>query len=369
MELSFDTDQGRSMARQMTESHDRIESAVKEAERACDGLMHAGWQSPASKQFQDLLRGWVKVLKPTLKELKEARKRLEREIKEWEHTGEKLEGEEGKSWFHKATDWVGDHGHTVLDVAGMVPVIGSVADGANAAWYLAEGDYTNAVLSGLGAIPFAGDAATATKLAAKHGDELADLAKQGLKHGDEAADATKAVGKELPDIRDQFKSYSEVKNGKHYTTTEGELGVPGEVMAHRSKSAQSSVSAGTGDDAGHRLGARFGAPEGVDNLAQQNRYMNQNGTFKQLEDSWDAQLKSGSKIHASVTDVTHSGETRPFMRKVEWTETLPDGTVKHNSLDFANTHTPLSRTNQNIPETITDPDHLAPVIRLDDWRK
>jgi hypothetical protein len=369
MELSFDTDQGRAMARKMLISHDLIERMVREAERACDALTHSGWQAPSSKQFRDLLRGWVQLLKPTLKELRTARARLEKEIKEWEETGNKLEGEEGRSWWDKTTGWISDHGHTVLDVAGMVPVIGTAADIVNAGWYLAEGDLKNAALSGLGAIPFAGDAATAAKLTAKYGDEAVALTQQGLKHGDEAADVAKTATKELPDIRNQFNSFSEVKNGKHYTTTQGELGVPGEVMTHRSKSAQSSVSAGTGDDAGHRIGSRFGAPEGVDNLAQQNRFMNQNGTFKQLEDSWERQLKGGSKIEVSVTDVTGAGETRPFMRKVEWTETAPDGTVKHNTLDFANTHTPLSRSKQNIPETITDPNHIAPVIRLDDWRK
>jgi len=53
--------------------------------------------------------------------------------------------------------------HAVLDVAGMVPVIGEVADLANAAIYAAEGDYVNASLSAAAAIPFAGWAATGAK--------------------------------------------------------------------------------------------------------------------------------------------------------------------------------------------------------------
>ncbi len=51
-----------------------------------------------------------------------------------------------------------DVGHAALDVAGFIPVVGAVADVANAAWYLAEGDYTNAALSGISAIPGIGDA-------------------------------------------------------------------------------------------------------------------------------------------------------------------------------------------------------------------
>lgn len=47
-------------------------------------------------------------------------------------------------------------GHTILDVLGFIPVIGEVADLANAVWYLAEGDYMNAALSGLSMIPVIG---------------------------------------------------------------------------------------------------------------------------------------------------------------------------------------------------------------------
>jgi len=36
-------------------------------------------------------------------------------------------------------------------------VIGEIADGINALWYAAEGDYTNAALSGAAIIPVVGD--------------------------------------------------------------------------------------------------------------------------------------------------------------------------------------------------------------------
>ena len=60
-----------------------------------------------------------------------------------------------------------DLGHTILDVAGLIPVIGEAADGINAAWYTAEGDYTNAALSAAAMIPVVGSAATALKGANK----------------------------------------------------------------------------------------------------------------------------------------------------------------------------------------------------------
>jgi hypothetical protein len=63
-----------------------------------------------------------------------------------------------------------DIGHAILDVAGLVPVIGEAADGINAAWYTAEGDYTNAALSAAAMIPGIGMAATAARAAARASD-------------------------------------------------------------------------------------------------------------------------------------------------------------------------------------------------------
>jgi len=48
-------------------------------------------------------------------------------------------------------------GHDALDIVGFIPVIGEIADGINALWYAAEGDYTNAALSGAAIIPVVGD--------------------------------------------------------------------------------------------------------------------------------------------------------------------------------------------------------------------
>ncbi|HEY1970719.1 MAG TPA: hypothetical protein VGH89_22390, partial [Pseudonocardia sp.] len=72
----------------------------------------------------------------------------------------------GGSGGTDGTDW-SKIGHTALDLAGFVPVVGSVASGANAVWYWAQGDKVNALWSAAGAIPGAGDAALASKLAAR----------------------------------------------------------------------------------------------------------------------------------------------------------------------------------------------------------
>lgn len=60
-----------------------------------------------------------------------------------------------------------DWGHGILDVAGLIPGIGNVADLANAAWYGLEGDKVSAGLSLAAAIPGAGLAAGGVKLANK----------------------------------------------------------------------------------------------------------------------------------------------------------------------------------------------------------
>jgi hypothetical protein len=62
--------------------------------------------------------------------------------------------------------------HGALDVVGLVPGAGEVADGLNGLWYLGEGDYLSAGLSFAGMVPFLGWGATAGK-GAKALDDVA----------------------------------------------------------------------------------------------------------------------------------------------------------------------------------------------------
>lgn len=77
--------------------------------------------------------------------------------------GATADREEGVAWGRTAEvdddavdegNWLADVGHTVLDGAGLVPGLGEIADGANAAWYAAEDDYVNAGLSAAAMVPF-----------------------------------------------------------------------------------------------------------------------------------------------------------------------------------------------------------------------
>ncbi|WP_220498435.1 DNA/RNA non-specific endonuclease [Rhodopirellula sp. JC639] len=275
-----------------------------------------------------------------------------------------------------------------FDLAGIFDPT-PISDGASGLLALSRGQWLDAIISGASMIPYVGDLAKAGKLprylkvlerAAELAEKSSDAAKallpglEKLKQVldmipsgsnqtidrmklvvDRAVKSSTAAVKNLPDISRHFTFRQFEKNGKVYQEASGRLGIPGKVRTHRSKSAQTKVSGGTGDDAGHLIGDRFGAPGTSENLTQQNWKSNRQGTFRQLEDRWAKKLKQGTGIDVKVSDVTRKGEDRPFMRKVEWTEIAPDGTRTKNELTFANTHTPKSRDQQGIQPTVTSP--------------
>jgi hypothetical protein len=161
------------------------------------------------------------------------------------------------------------------------------------------------------------------------------------------------------DVSGNFK-FRWFDRGKYrYHEGTGDLGVPGEVVEHRSPTSQSSVSKGTGDDAGHLIGNRFGASGGIDNLGPQNWRQNRYGTFKDLEDSWAILLQARFAINVCVQDVYREGEDRPFMRRAEWVESSPTGNRSLFELIFANTHTQESREGRDLPPTVSADNHAS----------
>jgi len=128
-----------------------------------------------------------------------------------------------------------DIGHTVLDVAGLIPVVGTAADLVNAGWYAAEGDYVNAGLSALGAIPGIGDAATATKLGVKG----ADAAIGAAKAADDVADGAKSGSQSLREISGQRRPISTPISNTQETQLRQEFaevgGKPEDFIVNQSK--------------------------------------------------------------------------------------------------------------------------------------
>jgi hypothetical protein len=107
---------------------------------------------------------------------------------------------EDKPWYEDAwdstVDFASEYGtkilngsQLVLDVAGLVPGVGEIADGANALIYEARGDHVNAALSGAAMIPFAGWFSTGGKLVNK-----------AVKYSDEAGSLIKATTKEVKQV-------------------------------------------------------------------------------------------------------------------------------------------------------------------------
>jgi hypothetical protein len=121
--------------------------------------------------------------------------------------------EDDKAWWETGLDWF----QGGLDVAGLVPGVGELADGTNALIYLGRGDYVNAGLSGAGMIPFAGWGATGAKWGRRgleYADEAVQAGQQIARHGDEVADAYRAA-RHLDDaghfvddaLENQFQKY------------------------------------------------------------------------------------------------------------------------------------------------------------------
>lgn len=85
--------------------------------------------------------------------------------------------------------WVRSEYHGALDVIGLAPGVGEIADGINAIGYLIEGDRVNAGISGASMVPFFGWGATGVKLGKRaltnaelvhKAAKIADAAKPGV---------------------------------------------------------------------------------------------------------------------------------------------------------------------------------------------
>ncbi len=142
----------------------------------------------------------------------------------------------------------------------------------------------------------------------------------------------------LPDISSRFTFRNWTQGGYFYKEAAGELGVPGKVMTHRDVGAQRDLAGGTGDHAGHMIGVQFGAPGGIENMGLQNANMNtfapkrlqeafrgHGGSYHDLESDWSRKLKDRYRISVIIQDKYRLGEERPFVRKVQWTETDAKG--------------------------------------------
>jgi len=200
----------------------------------------------------------------------------------------------------------------------------------------------------------------------------AEVSGDDLKKNRDGSEQQSENKKQKTDVSDNYKYSTYERNGRIYKEASGQLGIPGEVVDHRDANEQRKISKGTGDDAGHLIGNQFGASGGPENLSPQNWRENRSGgTYKQLENEWAKKLKDGTEIDVKVADITRKGEDRPFMRKVEWTETK-DGIKTDKKLYFANTYTPESRDKRGIEDrtkSTKDGKNNENVTFMDAWKE
>lgn len=132
---------------------------------------------------------------------------------EGEQPGERR-GMKGGRGEHELPEWLSwidtalDSLQTGLDVIGVVPGLGEIADGINGLISLARGDYAGAALSFAAMIPFAGWAATAGKFGRRAVTAVAaggDLSGAVTKYGDAAASVVSTASRNA-DKAAQFAS-------------------------------------------------------------------------------------------------------------------------------------------------------------------
>jgi RHS repeat-associated protein len=110
--------------------------------------------------------------------------------------------------------------HTVLDVAGMIPVVGEAFDAVNGVIYAVQGDYVNAALSLAACIPVVGSVATGAKLTAKVVDKVHDV----VKAADNADDIKLLYHYTNADPNSILKSgLKKGESGNVYTTPDGTM--------------------------------------------------------------------------------------------------------------------------------------------------
>jgi RHS repeat-associated protein len=128
-----------------------------------------------------------------------------------------------KTLWDRGLDWL----QTALDLVGLIPGVGEIADGINAGIYALRRDYANAALSAVAMVPFAGWAGTAGKFANK-ADNLVDAARAVDNIGDAGRTAVKTADEGIAyrAIDPQYAG-STVKDGFYQSGAPGRLGNDG----------------------------------------------------------------------------------------------------------------------------------------------
>ena len=158
-------------------------------------------------------------------------------------------------------------GHGALDLLGFIPGIGAAADVANGLWYAAEGNYVDAAMSFVSAVPGVGDAAGAAKVGAK-----ADLA--ALDAADAAMAATRAA-KKLEAVKLGGGAYKDVR-----TAGREAHHMPAKSVSHLGEREGPAISM-TPED--HRLTASWGNSKAAQDYRKEQQRLVDEGRFREAQ--------------------------------------------------------------------------------------
>ncbi|WP_332651490.1 DNA/RNA non-specific endonuclease, partial [Lysinibacillus sp. 54212] len=258
----------------------------------------------------------------------------------------------------KTWSWMKDHVFNVkvldgfqtgLDVVGVFPGFGEIADGINGLIYTARGDELNAALSYSAMIPIVGNASTAGKWINKGADAVGDVS-------DAAGKTKKTVNDDVTGKGSSIGSKIEVPYGTHiikngnkkvlepnikYKTEEGytyetnEFGRIESVEADlqlgkgtRNQYAQSNVGEKDRikgkyperDDGGHLIGSQFKGSGDIDNLVPMNSQINEaGGKWHQMEQEWASALaREGGSAKVKIKPQFTGDSARPDSFIVEY---------------------------------------------------
>ncbi len=133
----------------------------------------------------------------------------------------------------------------------------------------------------------------------------------------------------------------QVKEGDQVTKyAVGVLSHPDGTKPVRDQKAQSSVSRGTGFDAGHLIGHQFGGPEIAANLSLQNPTLNQGGgNWYKMESRWADDLRNDNRVAVVVKEVTRPDTPNFLWRSVDSLTINLEGKVRHDELSMLNPET------------------------------
>lgn len=225
---------------------------------------------------------------------------------------------------------------TGLDIIGLIPAIGEVADLVNGGIYLVRGDLANATISGLALIPIGGQAFTGSRLAIKIVDGVAVPIAKGA---DEVAALAQGIGKYLDEIYTSQKSVINQWKNTIANATNIRKGNFGEMAsdAFLSEKGWQPLHARLQNiDAPTRQGLDGVFKNGDDYFIVESKYHGTatlstlaDGT-KQMSDAW---ITGGTRLLDAVNgNVSLRNQIANNYRRL-LAEIAPDGTVVYKELD------------------------------------